>query len=166
MEVLMNLCPGCSDFIDKEGRNILHVAVENKKNKSIEFIFQDESFTNLINQKDKNGNTPIHLFVASDFEKMEMLMDSRVNINARNNEKLTPLDIISSYDQRERLIKTLPDDGGGGRTSFIRLTVTVEDGGSYQMVRGGGDDNGVGDNDGESHGSEVVVGVELHSSWW
>ncbi|KAI3795447.1 hypothetical protein L1987_38102 [Smallanthus sonchifolius] len=29
MKVLMNLCPGCSYFIDKEGRNILHVAVEN-----------------------------------------------------------------------------------------------------------------------------------------
>ncbi|KAI3745116.1 hypothetical protein L1987_58218 [Smallanthus sonchifolius] len=47
----------------------------------------------------------------------------------------------------------------------MRLTITVEDGGSYQVVRGGGDDNGVGDSGGESHGSEVVVGVELHGGW-
>ncbi|XP_076946823.1 protein ACCELERATED CELL DEATH 6-like [Bidens hawaiensis] len=108
MKVLIDLCPGCSDFIDNKGRNILHVAVEYKKNKAIEFIFRDELLTNLINQKDINGNTPVHLLIiASDFEKMEMLMDSRVNMYARNKINLTPLDMISSYDQRKRLTKAL-----------------------------------------------------------
>ncbi|XP_076934636.1 protein ACCELERATED CELL DEATH 6-like [Bidens hawaiensis] len=107
LKVLMDLCPGCSEFIDSDGRNILHVAVENKKNKAIEFIFRDKSLTNLINQKDKNGNTPIHLLVASEFEKMETLIDSRVDINILNNENLTPLDMVSSDDQRKRLIKAI-----------------------------------------------------------
>ncbi|KAI3795451.1 hypothetical protein L1987_38106 [Smallanthus sonchifolius] len=105
MKVLMEKCPGCSDFIDNKGRSILHVAVENRKDKAIEFIFQDKTLTNLINQKDRNGNTPNHLLVASDFEKVERLIDSRVNINVLNNEKLTPLDKLSSDDQRARLIK-------------------------------------------------------------
>ncbi|KAI3745123.1 hypothetical protein L1987_58225 [Smallanthus sonchifolius] len=94
MKVLIELCPGCSDFIDNKGRNILHVAVENKKNKAIEIIVRDKSLTNLIDQKDKDGNTPIHLLDVSDqFEKMGML--------------LTPLDLKSSYDQKRRLIKAI-----------------------------------------------------------
>ncbi|KAD4982059.1 hypothetical protein E3N88_18730 [Mikania micrantha] len=93
MEVLMELCPGCSDFIDSDGRNILHVAVQSKKNETIEFLLRDESLTNLINQRDKHEKTPIDLLDACDFEKMKTLKDSS--------------GMISSYDQRRRLIKAI-----------------------------------------------------------
>lgn len=105
MEVLIYKCLGCSEFIDDKGRNILHIAVENMKTKVIEFIFQDESLTNLINQKDSDGNTPIHLLVTSDFELMARLMDSRVDINILNNQHYTPLDKTSSKEDKERLLK-------------------------------------------------------------
>ncbi|PWA70245.1 ankyrin repeat-containing protein [Artemisia annua] len=110
MEVLINKCLGCSEFIDSKGRNILHVAVESNKTKVIEFIFQDESFTSLINQKDNSGNTPTHLLVASNFEMMEMVIDSRVDIHALNDENRTPLDIASSDEKRETLIKGIAMD--------------------------------------------------------
>ena len=78
MEVLINKCLRCSEFIDGKGRNILNVSVESNVTKVIEFIFRDESLTSLINQKDKSGNTPIHLLVASNFEMMEKVIDHRV----------------------------------------------------------------------------------------
>nr|GEV30453.1 ankyrin repeat-containing protein At5g02620-like [Tanacetum cinerariifolium] len=105
MEVLINKCLGCSEFIDGKGRNILHVAVESNATKVIEFVFRDESLTCLINQKDNSGNTPIHLLVASNFEMMEKVIDYRVDIHALNDEKLTPMDIASSNVTRETLIK-------------------------------------------------------------
>ncbi|GJU61196.1 ankyrin repeat-containing protein [Tanacetum coccineum] len=107
MEVLMNICLGCSEFIDNKERNILHVAAESKKMEVIEFIFRDESLASLINKKDNNGNTPAHILVASNFEMMERVIDSRVDLNALNNEKLTPLDMASSDVQRETLIKCI-----------------------------------------------------------
>lgn len=102
MKVLMNKCWGCSEFIDEKGRNILHIAVESMKTEVIEFIFQDTSLTSLINQSDSNGNTPVHLLVASNFEMMEMVIDSRVDINTHNNKNQTPLDMISSDEKKER----------------------------------------------------------------
>nr|GEW70231.1 ankyrin repeat-containing protein [Tanacetum cinerariifolium] len=105
VKVLMTHCPGCSELLDEKGKNIFHVAVENKQTEVIKFIYGDISYTSLVNQKDKDGNTPIHLLMASDLEMMEVAMDYRVNINVMNNEKLTPLDMTSSTEKRKRLLK-------------------------------------------------------------
>nr|XP_043618924.1 protein ACCELERATED CELL DEATH 6-like [Erigeron canadensis] len=75
MQVFMRRCPGSSDFIDSEGRNILHVAIESKQTEAIKFIFQHESLTSLFDQKDNNGNTPAHLLAdLDDFEMMEKVI--------------------------------------------------------------------------------------------
>ncbi|PWA78081.1 ankyrin repeat-containing protein [Artemisia annua] len=105
VKVLMNQCPGCSELLDEKGKNILHVAVENKQSEVIKFIYGDISYTSLVNKKDNDGNTPIHLLMASDLEMMEVAMDYRVNINAMNYEKLTPLDMASSNEKRKRLLE-------------------------------------------------------------
>ncbi|PWA58208.1 ankyrin repeat-containing protein [Artemisia annua] len=77
LKVLMTHCPGCSELVDEKGKNILHVAVENKKTEVIELIYQDESYTSLVNEKDKDGNTPMHLLMVSDLEMMEVAIDYR-----------------------------------------------------------------------------------------
>ncbi|PWA82552.1 alpha-latroinsectotoxin-Lt1a [Artemisia annua] len=105
LKVLMSHCPGCSELVDGKGKNIFHVAVENKKTEVIELIYRDESYTSLVNEKDKDGNTPMHLLMASDLEMMEVAIDYRVNINAMNNEKRTPLDMASSSEKRKRLLE-------------------------------------------------------------
>nr|GEU62915.1 ribonuclease H-like domain-containing protein [Tanacetum cinerariifolium] len=105
-KVLMTHCPGCSELLDEKGKNIFHVAVENKQTEVIKFIYGDISYTSLVNQKDNDGNTPIHLLMASDLEMMEVAMDYRVNINVMNNEKLTPLGMTSSTKKRKRLLKS------------------------------------------------------------
>nr|GEU83786.1 ankyrin repeat-containing protein [Tanacetum cinerariifolium] len=105
VKVLMTHCPGCSELLDEKGNNIFHVAVENKQTEVIKFIYGDISYTRLVNQKDKDGNTPIHLLMASDLEMMEVAMDYRVNINVMNNEKLTPLDMASSSEKRKKLLE-------------------------------------------------------------
>ncbi|PWA49732.1 ankyrin repeat-containing protein [Artemisia annua] len=105
VKALMTQCPGCSEILDENGKNIFHVAVENKQTEVIKFIYGDMSYTSLVNQKDNDGNTPIHLLMASDLEMMEVAMDYRVNINAMNNKKVTPLDMASSNGKRKRLLE-------------------------------------------------------------
>ena len=105
VNTFISTSPGFFQLTDNKGRNILHVAVEYKKSTVIEFILQDESLTSLINQRDNNGDTPIHLLMASDVELMEMAIDHRININVLNNQNRTPLDMASSDERRETLLK-------------------------------------------------------------
>lgn len=105
MQVLISKCPGCTDLTNSKGRNILHVAIENKNIEVIEYIFQDESLTYLINQKDNEGNTPVHLCMASELDIIEKVMDPRVDINVLNKEGNTPLDVASSNEKRQMLLQ-------------------------------------------------------------
>ncbi|PWA65761.1 ankyrin repeat-containing protein [Artemisia annua] len=105
LKFLMSQCPECSKLLDEKGKNIFHIAVENMQAEVIEFISGDKSYTSLVNQKDKEGNTPVHLLMASDLEMMEVAIDYRVNINTMNNEKLTPLDMASSSEKRKKLLE-------------------------------------------------------------
>lgn len=109
MEELMSICPGSSELTDSKGRNILHVAVENKKLNAIIWILTCESLaTFLSNQRDSNGNTPVHLYMASDLEILqmeEMVINDSVNIHIRNNENLTPLNMANSVEKSEKLLK-------------------------------------------------------------
>ncbi|XP_071740823.1 protein ACCELERATED CELL DEATH 6-like [Rutidosis leptorrhynchoides] len=120
-QALVNLlilkCRRCSEMIDGKGRNILHVAIDNKKTEVVEYIFKKESLSFLINQKDKDGNTPIHLYMASELDMIETLMDSRVNMNILNNQGNTPLDVASSSIKRNRLLKAVEMGIPIGRTA-------------------------------------------------
>nr|XP_043616758.1 protein ACCELERATED CELL DEATH 6-like [Erigeron canadensis] len=128
MKVIMSKCPRSSDFIDSKGRNILHVAIESEQTEAIEFIFQDESLTSLINQKDSNGNTPAHLLAVWNFEMMEKVIDSRVNIRSLNNEKHTPLDMIASNENKKRLIKAIAKGTDmGNKTSSSSSNISMSD---------------------------------------
>ncbi|XP_071700661.1 uncharacterized protein [Rutidosis leptorrhynchoides] len=126
MKILISKCPGCLEVTYANGRDILHYAIENKKLEVIKFMFSCELFTRLINKRDGDGNTPIHLFMRSEIEMMEAIMDSRVNINALNNENLTPLDVASSDDKRERLLKGIGNVRGiGNQTRVLFPTVYI-----------------------------------------
>ena len=105
MEVLMDKCTGYLDIIDSKRRNILHVAIENKQVDIVRKLFENKRSRALINQRDSNGNTPLHLFMAFDLEIREMVLDRGINMYAVNNQNLTPLDIASSVENRQILIK-------------------------------------------------------------
>ncbi|XP_059626953.1 protein ACCELERATED CELL DEATH 6-like [Cornus florida] len=70
MKVLFSYCPDCWEMINSNCQNILHIAVENEKNETIQFILENSFSNNLINQKDIDRNTPLHLLCAkSDYQK-------------------------------------------------------------------------------------------------
>ncbi|XP_035547308.1 ankyrin repeat-containing protein At5g02620-like [Juglans regia] len=61
---IISMCPDCCEVVDNKGRNALHLAVHLTKYKSppiAALIIQDKSsLRNLLNQKDNDGNTPLH----------------------------------------------------------------------------------------------------------
>ncbi|KAJ9159276.1 hypothetical protein P3X46_024792 [Hevea brasiliensis] len=96
VEKIMSDCPDCCDLIDNRGRNVLHFAVESGSFEGMRLITEKPSLANLINQKDKKGNTPVHLVAALGFEDCCLTEHHLVDKKAVNNKNLTALDGLTA----------------------------------------------------------------------
>ncbi|XP_021718502.1 protein ACCELERATED CELL DEATH 6-like isoform X1 [Chenopodium quinoa] len=82
-------------MLTKNGRNILHEAAANGKAKVVKFILGQPELGMMINMKDGEGNTPLHLASKWRHPKVvyQFTWDDRVNLSAQNKEGCTALDI-------------------------------------------------------------------------
>ncbi|XP_048330141.2 protein ACCELERATED CELL DEATH 6-like [Ziziphus jujuba] len=98
---LMRKCPEICELLDDNNRTALHVAVESKKKNVVKFFLESLPFQDLVNNKDKDGNTALHLAsIEIDIEILEVLSDdSKIDKGAINNEGKTFLDIVLSDNQ-------------------------------------------------------------------
>ncbi|XP_027348460.1 protein ACCELERATED CELL DEATH 6-like [Abrus precatorius] len=84
-----------TETLDKDGRNILHLAVEGGKFRMVRHILQstDTEVSNMINGQDANGNTPLHLATLHCLSKIvhALTWDKRVNLNLVNKRYQTAL---------------------------------------------------------------------------
>ncbi|KAG6739607.1 hypothetical protein POTOM_057209 [Populus tomentosa] len=85
------------DFLNEKEQNILHVAAESGQGKLVEEILGNRDMEALINEKDYDGNTPLHL--AAMYGRSEimqaLLSDKRVDKRIVNNEKLKPSGVVA-----------------------------------------------------------------------
>ncbi|KAA8548744.1 hypothetical protein F0562_000428 [Nyssa sinensis] len=95
MRMIISDCPGCWEMLNSRGQNILHIAVKSGREAVMKFILRQSWLSSLINQKDNEGNTPLHLLVTSKCYMPEFIMHPRVDKNAFNKENLTPLDVLA-----------------------------------------------------------------------
>ncbi|XWS75059.1 hypothetical protein CRYUN_Cryun01aG0053100 [Craigia yunnanensis] len=98
MNELISRCSGCWEQVDAKGRNVLHHAVESKNIFALWIILDDTSLSNLINEKDKDGNTPLHLQVTSTHYWRYFIHHPKVDRHAFNSRNLNPLDVLFSQD--------------------------------------------------------------------
>lgn len=118
MELLITTCPDCCELLTGNGQNILHLAVMDKRKKVIDFILTRFTWTryifrrfilkkyiltemmvnNLTNQKDMDGNTPLHLLARSNFKELgsDLIKKPRVEMMVFNNQNMNPVDIACS----------------------------------------------------------------------
>lgn len=100
------------DFLNEKGQNILHVAAESRQMKLVEELLGNRDLEALINEKDYNGNTPLHLAaMCGRTEIMQALVsDKRVDKRIVNNEKLKPSGVVAKLLQGGRF-KAPKSDG-------------------------------------------------------
>ncbi|KAI8025010.1 Ankyrin-3 [Camellia lanceoleosa] len=95
MEELISQCPDCCEMVNGSGQNALHIAVESNKKEAVDVILRNSSFNSIINGKDYNGNTPLHLLAILGYDHLRsVITDPRVDKRAYNLENLTALDIV------------------------------------------------------------------------
>ena len=117
MRTIIKKCPDTCELLDDKHRTALHLAVKSGRINAVKLFLETVAFQDLINEQDKNGNTPLHLAANLDlddippdylvqfgsYERYEILKilahDRRIDRWARNEEGMTTVDIIQSNNQ-------------------------------------------------------------------
>lgn len=106
VDLLLKHCPQPRDLLDKNKWNILHTAVWHRRDNVVKYILGRFEFQVLINQKDKFGNTPLHLAVWQGYPKTVSIIASnkRVNFSVRNSAGNSAMDIARTSLMGEKTL--------------------------------------------------------------
>ena len=89
------------EFLTKEDQNILHVAAMNGKAKMVAYMLKmhDLKVEMLVNNEDKNGNTPLHLATTKGHLDIVSVLarDKRVRLKSLNKDGKRALDNAMKY---------------------------------------------------------------------
>ncbi|XP_059627715.1 protein ACCELERATED CELL DEATH 6-like [Cornus florida] len=111
MKELLSYCPDCWENINNKCQNILHIAVEHEKSEIIEFILENSFSNSLINQKDTDRNTPLHLLCAkSDYLNYSLKDDPSDHSTPYHKKILTALKVVYG-DNRYMYPQEVPEVG-------------------------------------------------------
>ncbi|RVW99547.1 E3 ubiquitin-protein ligase MIB2 [Vitis vinifera] len=92
---ILNACPHSVELLNQQRQNILHVAAQNGSVIVVKCILSLGEADDLINEPDKDGNTPLHL-AAMNFHSSVvrcLALTRKVDIKAINNDGKTALDV-------------------------------------------------------------------------
>ncbi|KAA0063587.1 protein ACCELERATED CELL DEATH 6-like [Cucumis melo var. makuwa] len=96
LKTFARLCPDSCELLDSKDQTVLHVAVANRQAYAVRKMLELRSFRNLVNQKDIDGNTPLHVAaIVGDYVIIMMLAShGRVDKKIMNKAGFTTNDII------------------------------------------------------------------------
>lgn len=125
INIMHELFPYCHDpeeMLDHKRRNILHLAAKNGKYKVVNYIIKTIKLEKLINERDEEGNTPLHLATMHWHPKIvtALVWCKEVVLTLVNNDGMTALD-AAEYDMermppfRKRLTWTALKAAGAQR---------------------------------------------------
>nr|XP_023901306.1 protein ACCELERATED CELL DEATH 6-like [Quercus suber] len=96
LKEIIEACPGSYELSDNSGKTALHVAAESGAKDAVMYFLTRPEFEGLINEQDKEGNTPLHLAaIEGNYQILSLLGHSRgVDLNAKNKQGLTIMNIV------------------------------------------------------------------------
>lgn len=116
MKELIACCPDCCELVDRRRRNALHFCIKKRHHQVEQLVRQDPWLSNvLLNGKDEDGNTPLHLMAYTRYDDTRFIHDARVDKMTFNKENLNALDIVQALPYSERQVWTVhsPCDRSG-----------------------------------------------------
>ncbi|KAI5337008.1 PREDICTED: ankyrin [Prunus dulcis] len=120
IEGFVLMAPASFQFVTKDGETVFHLAVKYGQYAALVFLILVCNGMNLFNCRDRFGNTILHLAVSGAQNQIAeyIINKTRVEINSRNCEGLTALDIlVQAKDSVEnRCLEALFVKAGGKRS--------------------------------------------------
>ncbi|CAL9027358.1 unnamed protein product [Prunus brigantina] len=142
MEQLISYCPDCCEVVDQRRRNALHYALKNGQPRISNFVLKDPWLSNvLLNAKDVDGNTPLHLIRASLYTQIPLFIgDDRVDKMAFNKENMNAPDVIKAkYDFIYKIYLANELKRNGASSGHRILSENDNDGQKLKENKGGED---------------------------
>ena len=102
MKNILEYCPDCCELVDERGWNALHFVVNsssNWANYGAKQILENSSMSNLLNEKDACGNTPLHHHSKSLHYIKEVMCDDRIDKMAFNKQNLNAYDVALTNEE-------------------------------------------------------------------
>lgn len=94
---LMLSMPDLCANVNDEGQNVLHIAAAKNNKDMVKCILTycpSDYTSTILNEKDVNGDTPLHLLIKSGCFVRELIKHKDLDTRARNNQNWTPLDML------------------------------------------------------------------------
>ncbi|XWS64724.1 hypothetical protein CRYUN_Cryun05aG0028300 [Craigia yunnanensis] len=97
VELIVQHCPDIHEVTDKKGRTVLHVAIISGQEKMVRHILKMPRLLGIINEKDNEGNTALHLAVVYKRDNIIILLARNREVERAmvNNNLFTAYDIFS-----------------------------------------------------------------------
>ncbi|KAE8022596.1 hypothetical protein FH972_008384 [Carpinus fangiana] len=105
MKVIVEMCPDCCELVDNRGWNVLHFAIKGllpnyMLERIMEIIKEKRSFSNLLNEKNAEGDAPLHFYSKNKNTSLELpnnfISHPRLNKMAFNKQNLNAREIAST----------------------------------------------------------------------
>ncbi|XP_007010150.2 PREDICTED: ankyrin repeat and death domain-containing protein 1A isoform X1 [Theobroma cacao] len=135
-------CPACIEDVTIQKKTALHIAAENHRFEALEILvrwlerthlYGKVSRKHLLNAKDTDGNTVLHIAASHNQPEMiRLLLDCKVDTKAVNSENLTALNVLKRQrdgviEDKEICLKILRDtDGSAGLSALFNLKAKAE----------------------------------------
>ncbi|KAL0005497.1 hypothetical protein SO802_013058 [Lithocarpus litseifolius] len=109
MRAIIKRCPYACELLDKKRRTALHFAVESGSIIAVNILLKELAFGDLINEKEKDGNTAFHLAAINRHYRIlaRLARDRRVDKLAMNEERMITAEIVQLDNQLLPLEKKL-----------------------------------------------------------
>ncbi|KAI8560819.1 hypothetical protein RHMOL_Rhmol04G0285700 [Rhododendron molle] len=91
---LLSKCPDSWEMVNRKGRNILHISADSERDEATKYISEQPWKYGLVNRKDHEGNTPMHVLAQKGKQKSFSLFYGAADEKALNKEGLTPYRIL------------------------------------------------------------------------